>query len=106
VEAHTAQTADLETAQAWATASHTEFETARKELLETCDRYEKRLADLERTYAAHLAELNQRIETTEAARDAALAEAERLRQVLALVRESRWVKLGRKINIGPDLQGV
>jgi chromosome segregation ATPase len=56
-----------------------EFETARKELLETCERYEKRLADLERTYAAHLAELNQRIETTEAARDSARAEAERLR---------------------------
>jgi CHASE3 domain sensor protein len=87
-------------------ASHNEFETARKELLEACERYEKRLADLERTYAAHLAELNQRIETTEAARDAALAEAERLRQVLALVRESRWVKLGRRINIGPDLQGI
>jgi chromosome segregation ATPase len=106
VEAHRAQTADLEAAQAWATASHNEFETARKELLDTCDRYEQRLADLERTYAAHLAQLNRRIETTEAARDAALAEAERLRQVLALVRESRWVKLGRKINIGPDLQGV
>ena len=106
VETHRAQTADLEAAQAWAAASHNEFETARKELLEACERYENRLADLERTYAAHLAELNQRIETTEAARDAALAEAERLRQVLALVRESRWVKLGRKINIGPDLQGI
>jgi SAM-dependent methyltransferase len=106
VEAHRAQTADLEAAQAWATASHNEFETARQELLDTCDRYEQRLADLERTYAAHLAALNQRIETTEAARDAALAEAERLRQVLALVRESRWVKLGRKINIGPDLQSI
>jgi SAM-dependent methyltransferase len=113
VETHGVQTTDLEAAQAWAEASHNEFETARRELLETCERYEKRLADLERTYAAHLAELNQRIETSEAARDSARAEAERLRgeaerlrQVLALVRESRWVKLGRRINIGPDLQGI
>jgi SAM-dependent methyltransferase len=106
LDAHRAQAAELESAQAWAKASHSEFEAARQELLEACERYEKRLADMERTYAAHLDEFNRRIETSEAARDGALAEAERLRQVLALVRESRWVRLGRRINVGPDLQGV
>ena len=106
LELHRAQTAELEAAQAWAQASHREFETARKELLETCERYEARLAQLERTYASHLDELNRRIEAAEAARDQALAEVERLQQVFAMVRESRWVKLGRKINIGPDLQGL
>jgi len=106
VDIHRAQTTELEAAQAWAQASHAEFEAARRELLETCERYDKRLADNQRAYAAHVEELNQRIAATEAARDCALAEAEHLRQVLALVRESRWVKLGRKINIGPDLQGV
>lgn len=106
LDAYRAQLSELESAQAWAKASYSEFEAARKEVLETCERYDKRLADLERAYAAHLVELNRRIESLEAARDRALAEAEHLRQVLALVRESRWVKLGRRINIGPDLQGV
>jgi len=106
LDVHRVQAAELESAQAWAEASHKEFEAARKELLEACDRYEKRLAELERTYAAHLTDLNGRIELTEAARDTALVEAERLRQVLGQVRESRWVKLGRRINVGPDLQGV
>ena len=106
VDAHRAQTTELEAAQAWAQASHSEFEAARRELLETCERYEKRLAENQRAYAAHVEQLNQRIAETEAARDCALADAEHLREVLALVRESRWVKLGRKINIGPDLQGV
>jgi len=105
MDAHRAQTADLETAQTWAQSEHQGFEAARKELLETCERYEKRLAELERTYAGHLDELNQRIVAADAERDRALAEVERLRQILALARESRWVKLGRKINIGPDLQG-
>jgi ubiquinone/menaquinone biosynthesis C-methylase UbiE len=91
LETHRAQLADLEAAQAWAMAAHNEFEGARKELVETCERYEKRLADNERIYAAHLE---------------ATAEAERLRQVLAMVRQSRWVKLGRIINIGPDLQSI
>lgn len=113
MDAHRGQTAELEAAQAWAQSSRIEFEAARKELLDTCDRYEQRLAELERRYAGHLDELNRRIEAADAARDSALAErdqasaeVERLRQVFALVRESRWVKLGRKINIGPDLQGV
>lgn len=101
MDAHRAQTAELETAQTWAQSEHKEFEAARKELLETCERYEKRLAELERTYAAHLEVMNKQIEIG----DRAIAEVERLRQVLALARESRWVKLGRKINIGPDLQG-
>ena len=101
MDAHRAQTKELEAAQAWAQSEHKEFETARKELLETCERYEKRLAELERTYAAHLEVMNRQIEIG----DRALAEVERLRQVLALARDSRWVKLGRKINIGPDLQG-
>jgi chromosome segregation ATPase len=113
LDAHHAQAAELASAQDWAKTSHNEFEAARKELLETCDRYEQRLAEQERRYAGHLADLSGQVEASEAARASALAEAarlqdevERLRQVLALVRESRWVKLGRRINIGPDLQGV
>ena len=106
LDVHHAQEAELASAQSWAKTSHAEFEAARKELLETCDQYEKRLAGMERTYAGHLQELNRQIEAIEAARDGALAEAERLRQILTQVRESRWVKLGRRINIGPDLQGV
>jgi ubiquinone/menaquinone biosynthesis C-methylase UbiE len=113
LDAHRAQAAELESAQEWAKASHGEFETARKELLDACERYEQRLADMERTYAGHLEELNRRIELTQTERNSALAEAahlhaeaERLRQVLTLARESRWVKLGRRINVGPDLQGV
>jgi SAM-dependent methyltransferase len=99
LDAHQAQLGELESAQAWAKASHEEFEAARKELLEACEHYEKRLADMERTYAGHLAAI-------QAACASALAEAEHLRNVVSLVRESRWVKLGRRINIGPDLQGV
>jgi SAM-dependent methyltransferase len=95
LDAHRAQTKEMEAAQAWAISSHQEFEAARKELLDTCERYEKRVQELDR-----------RIQTADAARDQALAEAERLRGVLGQVRESRWVKLGRKINIGPDLQGL
>ncbi len=106
MDAHRSQTTELEAAQAWAQSSHNEFEAARRELLDTCDRYEKRLAEQERTYAGHLDELNRRIEAADAARDQALAEVERLHQVFAMVRESRWVKLGRKINIGPDLQDL
>jgi SAM-dependent methyltransferase len=106
LDIHRAQAAELESAQAWAKASHSEFEAARRELLDACELYEKRLADLQRTYTGHLEELNRRIELIETARDSATAEAEHLRQVLALVRESRWVRLGRRINVGPDLQGI
>jgi SAM-dependent methyltransferase len=95
VDAHRAQIKEVETAQAWAIASNKQFEDARKELLAACETYEQRLTEKQRT-----------IESTESARDSALAEVERLRHILALVRESRWVKLGRRINIGPDLQGV
>lgn len=95
MDAHRGQAAELESAQAWAKGSHEEFQAARKELLEACDEFEKRLAEKERICAGYLEELNK-----------CTAEADRLRQVLALVRESRWVKLGRRINIGPNLQGI
>jgi len=99
VDTHKAQTQELEAAQAWAQEEHKQFEAARQELLATCDRYEKRLAELERTYAGHLDEMTHEIEVRQ-------AEIEHLRHIIELARESRWVKLGRKINLGPDLQGL
>ena len=95
MDAHRAQTTELESAQAWAQSSHEEFKAARQELLNVCESYEKRLAEQE----ALLGDLNRQLA-------AARGESERLHVVLDQVRESRWVKLGRKINVGPDLQGV
>ncbi len=67
VDAHRDQLAALEAAQAWAKASHLEFEASRRELQDACQHFEKQIT-----------ELNSRIRTTEAERDGARAEAARL----------------------------
>ena len=115
-----AQTAEMQAAQQWARTEHSAFEAARAELQQTCEQYERRLAAQERTFAGHLESMNREVqsaqeamhaerlqrETAVAQRNEAVLETERLKAMLAMIRESRWVKLGRRINIGPDIQDV
>jgi hypothetical protein len=50
--------------------------------------------------------LNTILGQVESDRQAAREEIDRLRTILSAVHQSRWIKLGRSIKIGPDLGSV
>ncbi|MGD0578221.1 MAG: hypothetical protein ABSC08_04770, partial [Bryobacteraceae bacterium] len=125
---------ELEKAQKWAQFEHEQFEALGRELLATSERYEALSAVNERRHQEDLSALNRRFDETEdqrqattaeigrlktaldeltrrlaeteSDRQAGLAEINRLRTILSAVHESRWVKLGRSIKVGPDLGSV
>ncbi len=127
----TSRTRELEAAQAWGQSAHERFEAVFRQLQATADRYEGLLEISERSHqadlrtvslhldetgdqheaaatgiarlAAVLDEAIQRLAETESGRQAARDEIERLRKILSLVQQSRWIKIGRGINVGPDL---
>ena len=92
-----------------------------RELLATSERYEalletnanrhkeelsaliRRLDETKDQHQAEIDRLNTILEQTESDRQAAREEINRLRTILSAVHQSRWVKLGRSIKIGPDL---
>jgi chromosome segregation ATPase len=112
---------ELEKAVKWAQSEHEQFEALGRELLATSERYEALLETETRRHQEDLSELNRRLdetkgqhqaeidrlnrilEQTESDRQAAREEINRLRTILSAVHQSRWVKLGRSIKIGPDL---
>jgi len=112
---------ELEKAVKWAQSEHEQFEALGRELLATSERYEALLETKTRRHQEDLSELNRRLdetkdqhqagigrlnailEQTESERQAAREEINRLRSILSAVQQSRWVKLGRSIKIGPDL---
>jgi SAM-dependent methyltransferase/chromosome segregation ATPase len=112
---------ELEKAVKWAQSEHEQFEALGRELLATSERYEALLETNAHRHQEDLSELNRRLdetkdqhqagigrlnailEQTESERQAAREEINRLRTILSAVHQSRWVKLGRSIKIGPDL---
>ena len=115
---------ELEKAVKWAQSEHEQFEALGRELLATSERYEalleanarqhqedlsalsRRLDETEDQRQAGIGRLNAFLEQTESDRRAAREEINRLRTILSAVHQSRWVKLGRSIKIGPDLGSV
>jgi SAM-dependent methyltransferase/cell division septum initiation protein DivIVA len=95
---------ELKEAQDWAQFEHQQFEASRLELLATCDRFDVKFVAQQRRYEAAIDALNRRLGETENQRQAALREIDRLRAIISFVRQSRWVKLGRSIKIGPNLE--
>ncbi len=92
------QTAELEKSNAWALGLQDDLRTAQRRIVQL------QASEFERTAWA----LRLQGELTECARllDQArrkLVELDTLRNRLAMIRESRWVKLGRKLNIGPEI---
>ncbi len=112
---------ELEKAVKWAQSEHEQFEALGRELLATSERYEalletnanrhkeelsaliRRLDETKDQHQAEIDRLNTILEQTESDRQAAREEINRLRTILSAVHQSRWVKLGRSIKIGPDL---
>lgn len=99
VEMFRAQKAELETSNAWARQIESELHAAQARVVHLQEvehertawalRVQSELTECSRVLGQKIADLQ--------------AEAEELRQILAMVRESRWVKLGRKAGVGPDL---
>ncbi len=112
-------------------AKHNQFEAVFRQLQTTADRYEALLEVSERSHEEDLRTLSRHLEesgdqhqaaATEIARlvalldeaiqrfaeaksgrQAAVDESERLRKILSLAQQSRWLKIGRGISVGPDL---
>lgn len=115
---------ELEKAVKWAQSEHEQFKALSRELIATSERYEAVLETNERRHQEDLSALNRCIDETEEQRraevgrlktildqtesnlQAALEEINRLRTILSAVHQSRWVRLGRSIKIGPDLGNV
>ena len=118
---------ELEKAVKWAQSEREQFGALSRELLATSERYEALLETSERQHQEDLSALNRRLDETEDQRQAATAaigrlntilgqvesdrqaareEIDRLRTILSAVHQSRWIKLGRSIKIGPDLGSV
>ncbi len=81
--------ADLEQKTKWAR------ETERRLMAE--------MADLHRSYQALLDEANATIEERTRWAQSEQKQREHLDAVLAMVQQSRWVKIGRRLRVGPDL---
>ncbi|MGO9242710.1 MAG: methyltransferase domain-containing protein [Bryobacteraceae bacterium] len=122
---------ELEKALKWAQSEHEQFEAVLRQLQATSDRYKALLEVSERSHQEDLSTLSrhpdktgdqhqaaateiarlvavldeaiQRLAETESGRQAARDEIERLRKILSLVQQSRWLKIGRGIKVGPDL---
>ena len=127
----TSRTKELEAARAWGQSEHEQFEAVFRQLQATADRYEALLEISERSHQEDLRALSghldqtgdqhqaaateiarlvalldeaiQRLAEAESGRRAALDEIERFRKILSLAQQSRWLKIGRGINVGPDL---
>ena len=118
---------ELEKAVKWAQSEREQFEALSRELLATSERYEALIETNARQHQEDLSALNRRLDETEDQRQAGLAEIgrlntilgqiesdrqaareeiNRLRTILSAVHQSRWIKLGRSIKIGPDLGSV
>ena len=122
---------ELEKALQWAQSEHEQFEAVLRQLQAASDRYKALLEASERSHQEGLSPLSrhpdksgdqhqaaeteiarlvavldeaiQRLAETESGRQAARDEIERLRKILSLVQQSRWIKIGRGLNVGPDL---
>jgi SAM-dependent methyltransferase len=127
VDLFRAQKTELEASNAWAARLNDELEAARarigelhRELETTHAGYQARLAELEQserektawaqrvqaelTECARLLDIAEQtvIERTEWAQRVQ-ADLDRVQQVLAMVKASRWVKIGRRAGLGPEL---
>ncbi len=98
VEMFRNQKSELDASNEWARNLETELRAARKRILELQDS-ERELTDWALRLQSELAECARLVEE---ARER-LAQLDRLRSVLAMARESRWLKLGRAFRLGPDL---
>ncbi len=89
------QKAELEKSNAWALGLDQELRAARSRILEL------QQIELETTAWAHRLQ-SELVECSDLL-DRTRAELKNTRDMLAMIRHSRWVKLGRKMNVGPDI---
>jgi SAM-dependent methyltransferase len=122
--AHRAQDAELKNAQNWAQSAQLQYEQSRVDLHETLVRCEaeqqaagraieslRNELKTERETASQIIEslrqeltaAQQQLGEKSAQLNSEREEVHRLRGVLTGVRDSRWLKIGRRVNLGPDL---
>lgn len=99
VEMFRTQKAELEASNAWALRLQNELHAAQARVVHLQEvehertawalRVQAELTECTRVLGGRIAELQ--------------ADVDRLRHLLDMARESRWLKLGRKVNLGPDL---
>lgn len=99
MQAHQAQAADLERSNEWAKSLNTELEERRARVVAL----QKELKDVQQGYSAKVSELEQDIEEKVQWARGLEEQARKLEEQLSMVRASRWMKLGRKIGLGPVL---
>ena len=111
---------ELASAIKWAQSEHEQVEALRRELQATTDRcealsrewrvttdrYEALIESIERRRREQADGLGQRLDETVQKLQDALAEVNHLRAILSAVQQSRWLKLGRRVRLGPDLGSV